>query len=127
MKTSYAKQWGLALFMSADDNNGKFPDNFSDATNYLPRSAVEHFSNYGMGIKEGMIELVYHGSMKDVQSPADMILMREKLPTRLSDGRWAKIYLFCDGHVETQVNADGDFSNWEKEHMPNEMPIPASP
>ncbi|MBA4149840.1 MAG: hypothetical protein H0X66_17130 [Verrucomicrobia bacterium] len=31
--------------------------------------------------------------------------------------RWTKIYAFSDGSVQTEHRDDGNFADWEKEHM----------
>ena len=124
-KINYAKQLGLAFFMYADDNNGRVPTNLTDAVEYIGSNALQSARYYG--IEDDQVEFVYRGSLRDVRTPGQMILLRDKEPSRLADGRWEKVYLFCDGHVEVQMNSDGNFSEWERAHTPSEALTPSSP
>jgi hypothetical protein len=120
-KINYAKQLGLGFFMYADDDNGRVPTNLTDAVGYVGSNSLQSARYYG--IEGDQVEFVYSGSLRDVRTPGQMILLRDKKPTRLADGRWLKVYLFCDGHVEAQMNSDGNFDDWEKEHTPSEVPL----
>jgi hypothetical protein len=53
--------------------------------------------------------------------------MKEKQPTKRSDGKFEKVYVFCDGHVQLYATSDGSFDAWEKEHAPSDIPAPTAP
>lgn len=62
-------------------------------------------------------EIVYTGSITN-ETAGDKILIREKQATQRSDGSWVKAYGLVDGTGQLHSEPDGNFENWEKQHMP---------
>src|ERR1043166_6781310 len=119
VKLSFAKIWGMALIMYSDDNDGRLPTNLTDAVSYIDTNSLQP-----RGVPFDQFQLAYNGSLRGVENPGQMILMKEKQPGRLADGRWGKVYLFCDGHSELQTTRDGNFDAWEREHAPRDPSLP---
>lgn len=110
------RQWGLALVQYAEGNDGRMPTNLTAAAAYLSAAQMEpEESPYG--ISADQYEVVYHGRLGELADPASTILVREKEASLLPDGRWARTYLFADGHSEIHVSDTGDFTAWEQERM----------
>ena len=124
-KLSFAQAWGIALQMYADEHDGDLPANLKEPTPYIDPKQWQSKAN-AFGFQTDQFELAYHGSLKRLQDPAQIILVKETQPTHLHDGRWAKVYLFCDGRAELKTNPDENFGDWEKEHSPSEVVSPAS-
>jgi hypothetical protein len=123
-KLSFAKMRGLALHMFADDNSGLLPTNFVAMAPYLNEASQPLTEAAKLGIKEDHYELVYPAGtrLEDVKDPASTILIREKQPFQTSNGKWARTYLFADGHSEIHSSDDGDFTAWEKARWPKPPP-----
>ena len=116
-KLNFSKLYGLALIMYAQDHNDLFPTNFAAVASYLPNNKDIRADSEKFGIQEDQYDLVYHGALKDITEPARTIVMQEKEAFQTPGGKWAKTYLFADGHTEIHsAPPDGDFGPWEKEH-----------
>ena len=61
-------------------------------------------------------EIFYSGSITD-EADQDKILIREKQPTQASNGVWVKAYGLVNGVGQLVKAPDGNFENWEKQHM----------
>lgn len=109
-----AKEMGLAMFIYARDNAGKFPADFQQLTNQL--------GDLGRLAKMGVYEFdrINIGSEnldpKEVTHPdhPKMVVIREQLSRQSPDGTWSRIYGFADGSVVTATTYDGNFDAWEK-------------
>ena len=110
-RLNYTKKWGLALLLFAHEHGDVLPETLADAAPYFQ---VEPGS---VELSPDQFELMYRGSLKDIQQPAQTILLREKdpWPNSLQSGR-ARTYLFADGHSEIKASPDGHFEAWEREH-----------
>ena len=109
-KMSDAKQAGLLLRMFADDNNSQVPTNFDQVVSYLGNTNfVQVFSNE--------FEIVYRGSMTNIANLLSAIVVQEHRAWPTYDGKWAKVYGFADGHSQLITEPDGDFANFEQQHM----------
>ena len=48
-----------------------------------------------------------------------------ELTARLSPlGGWERVYLRCDGSVDTAYAPDGNFADWEEKNFANSFPTP---
>ena len=67
-------------------------------------------------------ELVYQGSLTNIPSPGQTIVIKEQQASQGPDGGWFKAYGFADGHCEVHRANDGNFEAWEKQHT---FPLPS--
>jgi hypothetical protein len=109
LKLNHAKQFVLGMIMFADDHSGRFPRNFGEVSPYFGDSGNSDLNNLNQ------IEIVYQGSVKNIESPATIIVVREKEASLLY-GKWFKAYGFADGHSELKPQPEGGFDAWEKQH-----------
>jgi len=113
-KLNYLKHWTLAFMMYAEANEGRMPNGFEEARQFLPQEFESTFES-------GEFEIVFHGSLNELTSrktydPSRVIVMREKLPTQNANGRWIRGYAFADGHSEIHSAPTEDgFGDWENE------------
>ena len=56
--------------------------------------------------------------MNAVANPGNAIVIREKQAWQ-RDGKWSRTYAFADGHCEIHVSPDGNFDDWESQHIAN--------
>ena len=119
VKTEYHHDLGFAVLAFADKNQGRLPTNVEDATEFLPPVAKAQ-TNVG----PDQFEILYRGRLEDLTNPPPegAIIMREKQPWLTPDGKWARNYIYGNGHGVIQVIADGDFAGWESLRMPNPAP-----
>jgi prepilin-type processing-associated H-X9-DG protein len=73
-------------------------------------------TNQTSGIGTEAFEFVSAGLLANNQN-ANKIILREQIPFRTTDGKWARTYGFGDGHVEVQISDDGNFDTFEQKHM----------
>jgi hypothetical protein len=111
-----AKLIELGMIMFASDNNNRFPTNFSQISNL-----TEGMTNQTSGIGTEAFEFVNTGCFFNNQN-ANKIILREQIPFRTADGKWARTYGFGDGHVEVQTSEDGNFDAFEQQHMVSPPP-----
>jgi RNA polymerase sigma factor (sigma-70 family) len=117
-KMAYLGNWGAALKVYARTNNGRLPANLAEAAPSMPFGDLVR-SNYGAGgIQDDQFEMASQGTLTNLGDPTRIIVMREREPVRVSNGSWARVYLFADGHTELHFAADGNFTAWEQEHLP---------
>ncbi len=114
-KGLFGRDLGMALIMAADANEGKLPTELSG-----PLFEVFEFlspaANNGIRVKH--FELVYNGSLRDVNT-GETVLAREKEPIQSVSGKWMRLYVMADGSSRF-VSADGrdGFAEREKEFWP---------
>jgi vacuolar-type H+-ATPase subunit I/STV1 len=101
----------LAMIMFAGDNHDQYPTNFNQISNL-----TEGMTNQTSGIGTEAFEFVNTGSTNS-QDASTKIILREQNPFRATDGKWARTYGYGDGHVEIQISNDGNFDDYEKQHM----------
>jgi hypothetical protein len=53
--------------------------------------------------------------LENFTNPSQTILLRETEARRGADGKWVRVYVFTDGHVEGVSSPDGDFAKVEKD------------
>ena len=113
-RMNYARGWGVAFMMFAEENGGMMPKTFAHAAKHYP----EEWASVMSAFDEGRFEIVFDGSLKDLSEPAKTIVVREKDPFSNPKRRgFARTYLFADGHTEIHSAPDGNFENWERERL----------
>jgi RNA polymerase sigma factor (sigma-70 family) len=122
-RLNYTKCWGLALMLYADkESNGKMPDHLEQAIKYFPKMEDLDPNTAGSpefaSLQPDQFELMYQGSLREINTPASTILLREK-DGQVSPNRMGltRAYLFADGHSEIHFAPDGNFDAWEKERL----------
>jgi hypothetical protein len=108
-----AKQGVLAFIMFADENQQQFPASFDQAA---------PFFKDGLAPIEMNFEIVYAGSITNITNAPGTIVLREKHASQTLDGKWRKTYGFADGHAEIHTEPDGNFDEWESQHMVPPLP-----
>jgi len=116
-KMIYLGNWGLALKVYARTNNGRLPTSLAEAAPSMP-NPDQFFSAVGALFRDDQFEMACQGSLTNLEEPTRIIVVREKESVRVSNGKWARTYLFADGHTELHFTADGDFTAWEQERLP---------
>jgi RNA polymerase sigma factor (sigma-70 family) len=124
-KALFATVWGHALLKFAEKNDGQMPASIAAAAPYVKDNErlpinwrntdpiIASAFKHGVGIDQ--FELVYRGSLTNVQDPSRTILMREKKPFHAADGRWTLVYVYANGLGATLWTDDGDFKRLERE------------
>ena len=116
-KMIYLGNWGLALKVYARTNNGRLPTSLAEAAPSMP-NPDQFISAVGALFRDDQFEMACQGSLTNLGDPTRIIVVREKESVRVSNGKWARTYLFADGHTELHFTADGDFTAWEQERLP---------
>jgi RNA polymerase sigma factor (sigma-70 family) len=117
VKMNFARGWGAAFREYAEANGGKMPETFAEAGRFGHKVPPEwQFSMSALSIDD--FEIVYHGSLLDLEHPERTIVLREKQPFDIqASGLARRTYLFADGHSEVHLAENADFEPWEKERM----------
>jgi hypothetical protein len=109
-RVSFGKQMALELILHAQDHGGLYPTNIDQIRKQLDRTTA------GMtNAAPENFELVLQGSMDQVKDGPNTILLREKDPRQMADGRWQRVYVFADGHATIQTLPDSNFAAWEQQ------------
>ena len=110
---NYGKGAVMACVMQTRTNQGLFPASFAQVARVLPADMRTQADPSGDGF-----EIVYHGTFQALtrltNSP-DVIVIRQKQPLQYGN-RWAKVYVYGDGHCDLHTQTDGDFEAWEAQH-----------
>ena len=65
-----------------------------------------------------MFEICYQGTVAGITNPGATIVLKEAAPRAgPRTGQWAKTYGFGDGHAEIHMAADGNFQEYETQHV----------
>ena len=104
-----SKQAVLAMILYANDNQDQFPTNFDQAKSY--------FGNSGGPTNLNDFEIVYRGPVSNLANPSSTIVVRTIQPW-MANGKWRKTYGFADGHSEVHSDPNGNFDEWEQQHVP---------
>ena len=122
-RMNYARNWGLAFLLFAQENTGRMPRTFAEAEKFLPKEAAALLA----APDRPQLEIVFNGLLADIADPARVLLLRETDSFTDPNGTALyRTYLFADGHSEIHSAADGDFTAWEQEHLaPAAVSIPA--
>jgi hypothetical protein len=105
------KTLGLAARIFATDHKGGFPTTFDEMRNEMNLRPDGTFSG---GISPDQFEFFPHERVISEEGPM-LILFREKAARQLPDGTWQRIYCLADGSVQTQSNATGDFTDYDRQ------------
>jgi hypothetical protein len=120
---------GYAFRVYALNHHDQLPTDFSQAIPYMAE-ALRNDLNAGdtnpgdtLGDPSQFItqvtnrfEIVYSGSITN-EADQDKILIREKQPRQASNGVWVKAYGLVNGVGQLVKAPDGNFENWEKQHL----------
>lgn len=109
----YGKSAVLACMKQARTNQGMFPSSFAQVASVLPENMKNQADPSGDGF-----EIVYHGTFQglaQLTNSPDVIVIRPKQPIPYGN-RWAKVYVYGDGHCDLHTQPDSDFSAWETQH-----------
>jgi len=115
---------GSAFRMYAINHHNQLPTDFAQAVPYIAE-ALRNDLNPGDVLPDeaefmtqvtNRFEIVYSGSVTN-EEDREKILIRAKQPAQRSDGTWVKAYAFVDGSGQMHSEADGNFDNWERQHM----------
>jgi hypothetical protein len=106
----------LGMLLFSGDNHDQFPTNFSQISDL-----TKGMTNQTGGIGTGGFEFLNAGLAASNQN-ANRTILRERIPFRTTDGKWARIYGFGDGHVEEQISEDGNFDAFEQKYMVSPPP-----
>jgi hypothetical protein len=109
LEINTARQSVLGMMMYANEHNNEFPSNFDQAAAY--------FGNSDVATNLNQFEIVYHGPVSNVANPSSAIVVRSVQPW-MTNGKWAKAYGFADGHSEVHSDSNGNFDEWEQQHIP---------
>jgi prepilin-type processing-associated H-X9-DG protein len=113
-----ANIWGIAFYQYADANGGKLPATVAEASRFISPDLVQALAADG-GVSGEGFEIVFQGSINEIENPSEAIIMRDKEPFyRKADGSVQRTYLFADGHTEIHSAADGALEGWEEERRP---------
>jgi RNA polymerase sigma factor (sigma-70 family) len=122
---------GYAFRVYALNHHDQLPTDFSQAVPYMAEALKNDLNpgetNPGETIGDlsefitqvtNRFEIVYSGSITS-ETDQDKILIREKQPRQASTGVWVKAYGLVNGVGQLVKASDGNFENWEKQHMPS--------
>jgi RNA polymerase sigma factor (sigma-70 family) len=108
-KMGDARLLALGELIYADQNQGRLATNFSQFASYL--------TNEGQTLTgTNNFELAYNGSISSLTNSSSLILLRETQSWPTLNGKWAKTYVFIDGHSEVNVQPADNFDAFEQEH-----------
>ncbi len=111
-----AKDWLLAFRIYANDNQGQCPTSFEQVASIHAQNS----GKLGAGISPDQFEIVFQGSLDSLTNIGDIVVLRERQPRRVGDGRWSRIYGMADGAVQTMGFPRPQYDTpeaWEKEHI----------
>lgn len=121
----------LAMIQYADRHQGQFPTNFNQAARYFEQTLRNRLKPGDIVPSETEImqltnrfDIVYGGSWNAPTNLAEAILVRQKQP-EFRNGKWMKVYGFCDGSARGIAEPEGGFDAWEARHViavPNTNP-----
>ena len=120
---------GYAFRVYALNHHDQLPTDFSQAVPYMaealrndlnpgdrnPGDTLPDLSEFITQVTN-RFEIVYSGSITN-EADQDKILIRQKQPTQASDGVWVKAYGLVNGVGQLVKAPDGNFENWEKQHL----------
>jgi hypothetical protein len=109
---SDARLYCLGMMLYAEKHGNMFPTNLDQTLPYLTAPDRPTGTNH--------FEILYHGSIAQLPNPMTngIILLRSDAWQK-TNGTWARVYGFADGHCETRFEPDGNFTAWEKQNSLN--------
>jgi len=120
-KVMDAKTLALAMINYADRHQGQFPTNFNQVVHHFEQ-ALRDVLAPGDTLRDAKevfqmtnrFDIVYQGSLRT--DLGEVILLREN-QAEFRNGKWVKVYGFCDGSVRTIAEPEGGFDVWEAQHI----------
>jgi RNA polymerase sigma factor (sigma-70 family) len=110
-RLNLSKAWMLAIYLYAQEHEGRVPPEMADALPFLSRDPEIE------GLPAEDLEIVYAGRLDEIQDPARTLVLREREPRLSLEGKWTRAYGFADGHSEIRSQPTEDFTAWEQERM----------
>jgi hypothetical protein len=117
-----------AMFGFAGHHDDQFPTNWDQTAGYF-----DEWERKGLNPGDSMpdtaadfnemtnlFDLAYQGAISNLYSATnfhDLIVVREKQPVQLANGKWVKAYGFADGHSQIQNEPPEGFDAFEQAHM----------
>ena len=117
-RVEFGIRLAIAARQYAHDHGGTLPNDLSPLSNNLSRMFLMTSLQTNMNVSQ--FELVYHGSVDALTNyahPGQILLVRERQPRRNIDGKWVKAYGMTDTSGLTLSRTDGQFEEWEKQHI----------
>jgi RNA polymerase sigma factor (sigma-70 family) len=109
-KMNDAKEGLVGVIVFADANQHLCPTNFDQMASIItPTNMLSDLADN--------FDFVYQGALTDITNNAETIVLREKQPWPNGQGKLGKIYGYADGHVEVRVPPDGNFDDYENQHI----------
>lgn len=112
-KSVDGKNYANQFVMFASNNEGWFPTNWQQVVQYSKDFPVSGTNDF---------EMIHSQPINQSSLGTNLgrtALVREYLAWPTADGRWGKIYGFADGHSQSVILKDGNFSAWEQENTFN--------
>lgn len=119
-RLAYSMGLAIAAMEFASRHQDRFPTNLAQVAGDL-RDELRNQTD----LEAAQFEIVYTGSraaLAKYAHPGSILLIREKLPWKNTDGRLVKVYVFSDCSGTFHSVADGDFETWENQHI-----VPSEP
>ncbi len=114
-KMNDSKRVLLSFLTFAHDNREQLPANFEQAQAYLKSGAGQAGGTGLTGTND--FEVLYTGPLNAITNPASTILIRDRVPWQGPNGTWVRSYGFADGHSEVPKSVDGNYDDWERQHI----------
>jgi prepilin-type processing-associated H-X9-DG protein len=111
---SDSKKVLLSFLLFSQDNQGQLPGNLEQVAQYL-KGDPNHPDTQLTGTND--CEILCKGPLNAITNPASTIVIRDRQPWQAPNGTWVRSYGFADGHVEVPKNVDGNYDDWEKQHI----------
>jgi hypothetical protein len=109
-KRDDARLYCTGMILYALDHQQHYPTNLSQTLPYWRKSNLTPGGTNGF-------EIIFQGSMDDLTNAVtSRIIVLRSESWQAQTGKWARIYGFADGHCETHVETNGDFTDWETQH-----------
>jgi RNA polymerase sigma factor (sigma-70 family) len=107
-----AEQLVQGLIKQAQDNGQQLATGLTQIEPYLGGSGAKAFTG------TNQFELVFQGSLQDIKTPHEIIVIRESQLWKNPHGGWARVYGFADGSACAVAYPDPEsFESYEKDHM----------
>jgi hypothetical protein len=117
-----------AMFGFGEHHGDQFPTNWDQTVSYfddwerkglnpgdpMPDTSAE------FNEMTNLFDLAYQGAISNLYNAPnfhDVIVVREKQPVQMANGKWFKVYGFADGHSQIQSEPPEGFDAYEQVHM----------
>lgn len=99
---SYAGLLQQALMTVAEANGGRYPDSMSAALEHLgPKMYHEGLKIDDRSVSASDFEIVYQGSVLDIEDPVNTVLFRERFAFAIGVGKAFRLVYYANGRVES--------------------------